>query len=86
MENKKLAMLLQKLEASSETNNQEDVFVSLNDELAKNLKATFGGNGTCNNNTGCSNNGSCSNNSGCQSNGTCNGSCGKGTRIEVLEL
>ena len=84
MQNRKLAQFLQKVEARQDEN-QDDQLLSINDEMAKNIRAVYGGgNGVCNNNGSCDNNGSCSNNtSGPGPNGTCNGSCTK--EIEVIE-
>ena len=72
MQNRKLAELLQKVEAS-QTNDAQDQLFSINDELAKNIRAVYGGgNGSCSGNNSCDNNGSCTNNGTCNGNGTCN--------------
>lgn len=78
MEQNKLSLLLKKLDKQNESiDSHEDVFINLNDEFAKSLRAVYGmGNGTCSNNSGCSNNGHCSNNTSCDGNGTCDGACG----------
>jgi hypothetical protein len=80
MQNQRLSLLLVKLEAAKRNETEEDQIVSINDELAKNIRAVYGsGNGVCQNNTDCSDNGSCHNNGTCHGpNGTCDGSCGAG--------
>ena len=71
MQNRKLAQLLQKVEANQANESQDELF-SINDELAKNIRAVYGGgNGDCANNTSCDNNGTCKNNGTCNANGTC---------------
>jgi hypothetical protein len=73
MQNRKLAELLQKVEANQANESQDELF-NINDELAKNLRAVYGGgNGDCSNNTSCNNNGTCHNNPSCNGNGTCQG-------------
>lgn len=73
MQNQKLASLLHKLEGQ-QNQLQDDQFVSINDELAKNIRAVYGaGNGSCSNNNSCDNNGTCNNNPSCNGNGTCEG-------------
>jgi hypothetical protein len=70
----KLTALLLKVEASTSPGSNEDIFVSLNDSLAGNLRSKLGAsNGSCLNNGSCSNNGGCQNNDICNSNGSCVG-------------
>lgn len=74
MQNRRLAQLLQKVEANEANANQDQLF-NINDELAKNIRAVYGGgNGDCSNNGSCDNNGTCKNNDTCNANGNCTGS------------
>jgi len=72
MKNNKLERLLNKLEATS-TSDQTEIVVSINDAMAKNM-ISYGGdtwNGTCSNNGTCSGNNRCSGNEVCSGNGKC---------------
>jgi hypothetical protein len=83
MQNRKLAQLLQKVEAN-QGNETPDQLFSINDELAKNIRAVYGGgNGECSNNGSCDNNGSCKNNDTCNANGTCTGSRPVGIEVPI---
>lgn len=82
MQNRKLAELLQKVEANQASEAQDDQLFSINEELAKNIRAVYGGgNGECSNNDSCNNNGTCKNNYTCNGNGSC-----IGTKPAVIEV
>ena len=75
MQNQKLSELLRKMEASKDSQSDEDQIVSINEELAKNIRAVYAGaNNQCSNNMSCDNNDVCDGNSSCFGNGNCSSS------------
>ena len=68
MENKLRSLLKLMEENTSIEKVSKDSFVSLDESMAQNLRATYGGK----NNTACSDNTTCTNNGICSGNGYCN--------------
>jgi hypothetical protein len=76
MENKLRSLLNGIEEGSSVTKCSDDSFVSLDETMAQNLRANYGGvvaNSSCGNNSTCSNNGSCYGNKTCSGDILCIG-------------
>ena len=73
MENKLRSLLKLMEENTSIEKVSNDSFVSLDESMAQNIKATYGGKGNviCGNNTVCSGNGECYNNGTCSNDAVC---------------
>jgi hypothetical protein len=74
MKNKLRSLLKSTEEGSSVTKCSDDSFVSLDETMAQNLRANYGGNvsnGTCGSNDTCTGNGSCIGNGVCANNSVC---------------